>query len=169
MEGDYFTKDGEELEVELITTADYKEVGQFIKQQLEAVGIKVDFTTLEAKTVDSKVEAWDFDLSIYGHGGLYEPSILKRVIVDEGFNSARYTSNETLNQLLEAQLSEMDAENRRDLVFQIQEIYAEDLPALTLYYPESYSAHDGTVNLFYTMDGIASGIPVPLNRMAFVK
>ena len=169
MEGNYFTKDGEELEVELITTADYKEVGQFIKQQLEAVGIKVDFTTLEAKTVDSKVEAWDFDLSIYGHGGLYEPSILKKVIVDDGFNSARYTSNETLNQLLEAQLSEMNPEVRKDLVFQIQEIYAEDLPALTLYYPESYSAHDGTVNLFYTMDGIASGIPVPLNRMAFVK
>lgn len=57
MEDGYFTKDGEELEVELAATTDYKEVGQFIKQQLEAVGIKVDFITLEAKTVDSKVEA----------------------------------------------------------------------------------------------------------------
>jgi peptide/nickel transport system substrate-binding protein len=169
MEGGYFTKDGEELRLELIAAADYKEVGQFIKQQLEEAGIKIDFRTMEAKTVDAKVGAWDFDLSIYGHGGLYEPSILKRVIMDEGFNSARYTSNETLNQLLEAQLTEMDAEKRKDLVFQIQEIYAEDLPALTLYYPKSYSAHDGTINLFYTMDGIATGIPVPLNRMAFVK
>ena len=169
MEGGYFTKDGEKLSLELIAAADYKEVGQFIKQQLEEAGIKIDFRTMEAKTVDAKVGAWDFDLSIYGHGGLYEPSILKRVIMDEGFNSARYTSNETLNQLLEAQLTEMDAEKRKDLVFQIQEIYAEDLPALTLYYPKSYSAHDGTVNLFYTMDGIATGIPVPLNRMVFVK
>lgn len=108
-------------------------------------------------------------MSIYGHGGLYEPSILKRVILDEGFNSARYTSNETLNQCLEAQLTEMDAEKRKELVFQIQEIYAEDLPALTLYYPKSYSAHDGTINLFYTMNGVAIGIPVPLNRMSFVK
>lgn len=162
-------EDGEELELELITTADYKEEGQLIKQQLEEVGIKIDFRTMEAKTVDAKVEAWDFDLSIYGHGGLYEPSILKRVILDEGFNSARYTSNETLNQCLEAQLTEMDAEKRKELVFQIQEIYAEDLPALTLYYPKSYSAHDGTINLFYTMNGVAIGIPVPLNRMSFVK
>jgi len=169
MEGDCFTKDGEELSLELIAAADYKEVGQFIKQQLEAVGIKVDFITLEAKTVDARVGAWDFDLSIYGHGGLYEPSILKRVIMDEGFNSARYTSNETLNQLLKAQLTEMDAGKRKDLVFQIQEIYAEDLPSLTLYYPKWYSAHDGTINLFYTMDGIASGVPIPLNRMSFVE
>jgi peptide/nickel transport system substrate-binding protein len=165
----YFTKDGKLLELELIAAADYKEVGQFIKQQLEEVGIKIDFRTMEAKTVDAKVGAWDFDLSVYGHGGLYEPSFLKRVIMDEDFNSARYTSNETLNQLLKAQLTEMDAGKRKDLVFQIQEVYAEDLPALTLYYPKWYWAHDGTVDLFYTMDGIASGIPIPLNRMAFVK
>jgi len=169
MEGAYFTKDGKELSLELIAAADYKEVGQFIKQQLEEAGIRIDFRTLEAKTVDAKVGAWDFDLSVYGHGGLYEPSFLKRVIMDEDFNSARYTSNEALNQLLKAQLTEMDAEKRKDMVFQIQEIYAEDLPALTLYYPKWYWAHDGTVNLFYTMDGMASGIPIPLNRMAFVK
>jgi len=169
LEDDYFTRDGQQLELELIAAADYKEIGQFIKQQLEQLGIKVDFQTLEAKAVDARVEAWDFDLSIYGHGGLYEPSILKRVIVDEGFNSARYTSNEELNHLLEGQLSEMDPEKRKDLVFQIQEVYAEDLPALTLYYPKWYWAHDGKVNLYYTRDGIASGVPIPLNRMSFVK
>jgi peptide/nickel transport system substrate-binding protein len=168
-EDGYFTKDGKVLELELLATAQFKEVGQFVKQQLEEAGIKIDFITMEAKTVDAKVGAWDFDLSIYGHGGLYEPSILKRVIMDEGFNSARYTSNEALNQLLEAQLTEMDAGKRKDLVFQIQEVYAEDLPALTLYYPKWYWAHDGTVDLFYTMNGVASGIPVPLNRMSFVK
>jgi len=169
LENGYFTKGGEELELELIAAADFKEVGQFVKDQLETAGIKIEFSTLEAKTVDARVEAWDFDLSIYGHGGLYEPSILYTVILGEGFNSARYTSNETLNQLLEAQLSEMDAGVRKGLVWQIQEIYAEDLPALTLYYPDSYWAHDGSVPLYYTMDGIASGIPIPLNRMAFVK
>jgi len=169
LENGYFTKGGEELKLELIAAADFKEVGQFVKDQLETAGIKIEFSTLEAKTVDARVEAWDFDLSIYGHGGLYEPSILYTVIVGEGFNSARYHSNETLNQLLEAQLSEMDAGERKGLVWQIQEIYAEDLPALTLYYPDSYWAHDGSVPLYYTMNGIASGIPIPLNRLAFVE
>jgi peptide/nickel transport system substrate-binding protein len=169
MEGGYFTKDGKELSLELIAAADFKEVGQFIKQQLEEVGIKIDFRTMEGKMVDAKVGAWDFDLSIYGHGALYEPSILKKWVMEEDPKGARYTSNEILNQLLEAQLTEMDTEKRKEQVFQIQEVYAEDLPALTLYYPKSYWAHDGTVSLFYTKDGLAFGAPIPLNRMVFVK
>jgi len=169
LEGSYFSKDGQELELELIAIAKFKEVGQFIMQQLEAAGIKIDFKTLESKTVDSKVEAWDFDLSVYGHGGLYDPSIMHKVTLGKYFNSARYESNETLNQLLGAQLTEMDASKRKGIVFQIQEVYADDLPALTLYYPKWYWAHDGSINLFYTRDGIASGVPIPLNRMAFVK
>jgi peptide/nickel transport system substrate-binding protein len=115
------------------------------------------------------VEAWEFDLSLYGHGALYEPSILKRIILDDGFNSARYTANEELTALLESQLSEMDPAERKRLIFEVQEVYAEDLPALTLYYPKSYWAHDGNIDLYYTKDGIASGVPIPLNRMCFVK
>jgi peptide/nickel transport system substrate-binding protein len=169
LQNGYFTKNGEGLELELIAAADFKEVGQFVKDQLEAVGIKIEFSTLEAKTVDAKVEAWDFDLAIYGHGALYEPSFLNKVIIGEGFNSARYHSNQALNQLLRTQLTEMDAEKREELVWQIQAIYAEDLPALTLYYPNWYWAHDGKVELFYTRDGVAIGIPLPLNRLTFME
>ena len=169
LEGDYFTKDGQVLTLELIAAADFQEVGQFIQQQLELAGIKIEFTTLESKTVDTRVDAWEFDLSIYGHGGLYDPSILKTVILDDGFNSARYTSNETLTQLITDQFNEMDEATRRDMILQAQQIYAEDLPALSLYYPESYTAHDGSVDLFYTIDGIAIGVPIALNRMAFVN
>ena len=165
----YFSKDGHELRLGLITIARFKEVGQFITQQLEAAGIRIDFKTLEAKTVDAKVAAWDFDLSIYGHGGLYEPSFLNKAIIGQGFFSARYDANEELNQLLRAQLTEMDPDKRKDLIAKIQELYAEELPALTLYYPKWYWAHDGTVDLYYTKDGVAVGVPIPLNRMAFVK
>jgi len=168
-EGDYFTKDGKELRLGLIATAQFKEVGLYIMKQLEAAGIRIDFKTLEAKTVDAKVAAWDFDLSIYGHGGLYEPSFLNKAIIGQGFFSARYDSNERLNQLLRSQLTEMDPDMRKRLVFEIQELYADELPALTLYYPQWYWAHDGGVDLYFTKDGIASGVPLPLNRMAFVK
>jgi peptide/nickel transport system substrate-binding protein len=169
MDGDYFTKNGQRLKLSLIAAADYKDLGQFITEQLEDIGIDIDFQTYEAKTVDSKVEAWDFDLSIYGHGGIYDPSILKRTIIDDGFNSSRYTSNAELTELLQNQLTEMNPEKRKEMVFRIQELYAEDVPALTLYYPRSYWAHDGSINLYYTMDGLAIGVPIPLNRMCFVK
>jgi len=170
LENGSFTKDGTPLQVELISEsgADFKEVGQFIQQELEDLGLAVDLVTLEGATLDARVEAWDFDLAIYGHGGLYEPSILPRVITAAGFNSARYTANETLNQLLDEQLHQMDPEERLETVQQIQAIYAEELPAITLYYPDWYWAHDGTVELFYTEGGIASGIPIPLNKLAFL-
>jgi len=169
MKDGFFTKDGKPLELQLIAAADYKDVGQFIVQQLELAGIKVDFQTLEGKTVDNKVEAWDFDLSIYGHGGLYEPSFLTRSIIGQGFNSARYDSNTELTSLLKAQLTEMDPVKRKEMIMKIQQLYAEDVPALSLYYPKSYWAHDGKIPLYYTMDGIAIGVPIPLNRMCFVK
>lgn len=168
-EGAYFAKDGRELQLELIATGQFKEVGLFIMKQLEEAGIRIDFKTLEAKTVDAKVAAWDFDLSIYGHGGLYEPSILNRAITGQVFYSARYDSHEELNELLHAQLMEMDPDKRKELVAEIQEIYAEELPALTLYYPQWYWGHDGTIDLYFTKDGIARGVPLPLNRMAFIK
>jgi peptide/nickel transport system substrate-binding protein len=164
-------KGNEQLVVELITQTMYgfDEVGQFIQDALEDIGIAVDLQVMEGKTLDAKVEAWDFDLSIYGHGGLYEPSILPKVITAGGFNSARYTQNATLNQVLEDQLHEMDPEARLELVQQAQDIYAKELPALTLYHPDWYWAHDGSVDLYYTYEGVASGIPIPLNKMAFME
>jgi peptide/nickel transport system substrate-binding protein len=168
LDNGYFARDGQLLKLSLIAAADYKDLGQFITQQLEQVGIDVDFQTLEAKTVDARVGAWDFDLSIYGHGGIFDPSILERTTLGEWFNSARYTADAELTRLLRAQLTEMDPAKRKDMVFQIQELYAEDLPALTLYYPKWYWAHDGSLPLYYTMDGVSIGIPLPLNRMCFV-
>ncbi len=169
LEGDHFVKDGQPLELSLIAAASDKDLGQFVAGQLEDFGIAIDFQTLEAKTVDSRVAAWDFDLSLYGHGGLFEPSILTRTIIGEGFNSARYDADPALTALLNDQLTEMDPVKRKEMVFEIQELYAADLPALTLYYPTTYWAHDGSLDLYYTADGIAIGVPIPLNRMCFVK
>jgi peptide/nickel transport system substrate-binding protein len=158
------------LELELLTQTSYgfKEVGQFIKDALEDAGIKINLVVMEGKSLDARVEAWDFDLSVYGHGGLYEPSILPKVITGAGFNSARYTENEELNRLLEEQMHEMNPEARLALVQQAEALYAEDVPAITLYHPDWYWAHDGSVDWYYTDGGVASGVPIPLNKMALL-
>ncbi len=165
----FFAQNGRILELELITQPAYgfKEVGSFVRQALEDTGIKTNLKTLEGKTLDSKVSAWDFDLSIYGHGGLYEPGILPKVTTDTGYNSAEYTSNKRLNQLLEEQFHEMDAVKRLEIVKEAQAVYADVLPAITLYYPDWYFVHDGRLSLYFTKGGVASGIPSPLNKMAF--
>lgn len=166
----YLSKDNKILELNLITQTAYgfKDVGQFIKDNFEDVGIKTNLIVLEGKSLDAKVEVWDFDISIYGHGGLYEPSILPKVITSKGFNSARYTSNDKLNQVLEAQLHEMNQDTRLWMVQEAQALYSEDIPAITLYYPDWCWAHDGKIDIYYPDEGVASGIPIPLNKSAFV-
>ncbi|MFZ5651047.1 MAG: ABC transporter substrate-binding protein [Bacillota bacterium] len=176
--GGYFEKDGKVLEVELLVSgggigvpgAPREREGEMIKAQLEKTGIKVNLHSLEAKTLDSRVGEWKFDLALSGHGGMGgDPAILNKVITGKGFNSARYQSSEELNSALKQHLATLDTDRRRELVGKIQEAYSEEMPCLPLYYPTWYWAHDSRVNLYYTLQGVGSGVPIPLNKMSFVK
>lgn len=166
----FYEKDGVELELELLsqTSFGFAPVGQYIEDALEDVGIKIELVIMEGKSLDAKVEDWDFDLSVYGHGGLYEPSILNKVITGSGFNSARYTGNTNLNNLLEDQMQEMNPDERLAMVQQAEMLYAEDMPAITLYHPDSYWAHDGNIEWYFTDGGVASGIPIAINKMSLL-
>ncbi|MDD3315052.1 MAG: ABC transporter substrate-binding protein [Syntrophaceticus sp.] len=175
--GSYYQKEGKVLELELLIAGGNRasgepgeREGEMIKQQLEAVGIKVNLRSLESKTLDNLVNEWKFDIALSGHGGIGgDPDFLTRIIVGQGFNSARYTSNETFVDLLNKQQQEMDEEQRNELIAEIQKLYAEEVPALTVYYPKWYWASSEQTDLFYTRLGIATGIPIPLNKLSFVK
>ncbi|MFZ5633524.1 MAG: ABC transporter substrate-binding protein [Bacillota bacterium] len=175
--GGYFEKNGRVLELELLVRggagapgAPGEREGEMIKGQLEKAGIKINLRSLEPKTLDSRVGDWKFDLALIGHGGMGgDPAVLGRVISGQGFNSARYEDNRELSDFLKQQTSVMDKERRRELVGKIQEIYAEEIPAQPLYHPTWYWVHDGRVELYYTVQGVGSGVPIPLNKMSFVK
>ena len=34
---------------------------------------------------------------------------------------------------------------------------------------DSYWVHDGKVDMYYTKQGVANGIPIALNKLSFVK
>lgn len=176
-DGQYFTKDGVPLEMGMLfaatgeRAAETERAAEMIKQQLEQAGFKVTLRSVDSKTLDSLVGEWNFDLALNSHGGMGgDPEILNRII-GEGytFNSARYTMNQELNDLLNQEVSEMDPDRRRELVDEVQVVYAQDLPSLPLYYADSYWAHDGRIDMYYTKQGIANGIPIAQNKLAFVK
>jgi peptide/nickel transport system substrate-binding protein len=170
-DGQYFSKNGSVLEIEMLVTATNERIGEMIRQELDAAGFKVNLRSVDSKTLDSLVGQWDFDLALNSHGGMgADPEILNRII-GEGysFNSARYTADEKLNDLLDEEVSEMDSAKRKELVNEVQAAYAQDLPALPLYYSDSYLAHDGKVDLYYTKHGVANGIPIAQNKLCFVK
>lgn len=164
--------DGETVEL-LIKGGDTKaeRIGELIKEDLEAVGINVDLRAMDSKTIDSKVQDWDFDLTVNSHGGLIgDPNILALLTTSwDHFNSARYQESDELNEVLEAQVREMDEDERGELIDRAQGLHAEEVPTLALFYPDSFVAHDGLVNLYFTWNGITLGTPTALgNKLAFV-
>ena len=166
----YLYRDGSILGLELaVSGSAFERDGEVIEENLEDIGIKIELLNYEAKTLDSKIENWDFDMAINGHGGLGgDPEILNKVITSKGFNSVRYYENEKLIELLNQQIREMDTEKRMQIVYEMQKIYAEELPSITLYYPQWYWAHNENADIFYTDGGVASGIPIPINKIAFI-
>jgi len=181
-ERNFYEKDGQPLKIELLastitrtgeSTADRD--GEVIRKELEAAGIRVNLLNMEAATTDARVRKWNFDLAISGHGGLLgDPSILNQMISPElrgSVNSARYGANKELLDLLNAEMAEMDPVKRKSLVWKIQEIYADELPALSLYYPASMSAYnpEKSVRWYFTKGGLALGIPIPQNKMSLIE
>jgi peptide/nickel transport system substrate-binding protein len=179
----FYQKEGQPLKIEIlssnITVAGQSVAdrdGEVIKKQLEQAGIRVDLVNLEQATTDSRVRNWEFDLAVSGHGGVSgDARILNEMISSKygagSVNSARYDVNPELNRLLEAQMLEMDEERRKALVHRIQAVYAEDLPAISLYYPASMAAYnpDKGIVWFFTKGGISKGIPIPQNKMSLIR
>ena len=179
----YYQKGGQPLKIELLSSninvAGQSMVdrdGEVIKRQLEQVGIRVDLVNLEQATTDSKVKSWNFDLAVSGHGGLSgDARILNEMVLSKygagSVNSARYDEDSELSTLLEGQMQEMNEEKRKKIVYKIQEVYAQKLPAISLYYPDSMSAYNADKGIvwYYTKGGISKGIPIPQNKMSLIK
>ncbi len=179
----FYQKDGQPLKIEVlssnITVAGQSMAdrdGEVIKRQLENAGIRVELVNLEQATTDSKVRNWDFDLAVSGHGGIGgDARILSEMISSKygagSVNSARYDGDPELNRLIEEQMLEMDEDRRKAIVHRTQEVYADELPAISLYYPDSMAAYnpDKGIVWFYTKGGISKGIPIPQNKMSLIK
>ena len=168
--GQYYTRVSEPEAIELLVTATNERQGELVAKQLDSAGIKVNLRSVDPKTLDSLVGEWKFDLAFSGHGGLGgDPAILNKVVLDQkSFNSARYDDNPELNEILESQVEEMDQDKRKDLVDSAQEIIAQDLPALPLYFTDTFWASNDKVSFYYTYGGVGSGVPIALNKMIFV-
>ncbi|MHB8090878.1 MAG: ABC transporter substrate-binding protein [Syntrophales bacterium] len=179
----FFQKDGKKLKLALLSSniaAGGESVadrdGEIIKRQLEKGGIAVELVNMEQATTDGRIKKWDFELAISGHGGIAgDPVILNEMISSVygggSVTSARYDDNAALNKLLEKSLVEMDQVKRKEIVYQIQKIYAQELPAIPLYYPQTKAAYNPRkgVDWFYTKGGIAKGIPLPQNKLSLIK
>ncbi|NLG49973.1 MAG: hypothetical protein GX552_07685, partial [Chloroflexi bacterium] len=150
------------LEISLRTTETYVRDAELIKNDLGALGIGVTVKTADMATVDSLLDEGNFDLLITGHGGTANPDMDTR-IPDGVWSSSAY------NEAYARSTRALDDAERREHVWRMQEIIAEELPVLALWHPLMWEVYrPGKAQPFYTADGVANGIPTANNKLMFL-
>ena len=110
-------------------------MAELIKIRLEEIGISVKVVSIDSKARDSKVRDKDYQMAIMKSGGMgADPDMLREIYSSKSKKGelAGY-HNEVLDELLSQQSTERDVEKRKELIYKIQEVLAEEIPMLLLY------------------------------------
>jgi peptide/nickel transport system substrate-binding protein len=117
-----------------------------IADQWRHVGVALDLRPLEFATFFSDISRGSFQLyTLRWVGANNDPDIFEYVfgskkIPPDGANRGRYR-NPTLDALFDNARVEMDQEKRKEILWQIQKIVAEDEPYINLWYPNNVCVH----------------------------
>jgi len=134
-------KESREPRLALLTDNDPERVaiGQEIAQQLRAVGVD---TSLQAQAGSELVRDFllprRFQAVIYGWDQGYDPDPYpawhSSQVQEQGFNLAGYT-DQHLDRILSEARQTSDLEQRKALYGEFQQIFAEEVPSILLFYP----------------------------------
>ncbi len=137
------TPNGTKLEFDIIAMSTWTEMlraTEMIRDWLQQVGIKLNIVTMDFNTMVAKINNREFELHTLGfRGGSADPDFWlsdlfhSRADKPGGFNFAGY-HNPEFDQLCDQQVQTPDPEKRRQIIFELQEILAEDLPWIPLFH-----------------------------------
>ncbi|MFW5987925.1 MAG: ABC transporter substrate-binding protein [bacterium] len=123
-------------------------MAELLKEQLSEVGIEINVKSADGKTNDSRIDKNNYELAITGHGGWGgEPDFLIERFggknLEGGISSSGATgySNSKLAELLSEQKEKFSNDKRKELLFKAQNILAEDVPEIPLYYTADYTVY----------------------------
>ena len=145
--------DGKGIAVSLLIadSGDDVSIGEIVKNNLEAVGIKVNVVAYDSSTRDSMVNSGDYELAIVGNGGwgnnppTYMRTIFSDVSKNKGGNPHSMGpigySNDKITEMAEAQVNEVDFEARKQMFKDLQKLVSEEIPLIVLANKSSYSMY----------------------------
>ena len=161
-DGVRLTPEGEPLALDLLCSSREVRMAELIRQRLADIGIRLAIRSVDAKTRDARVRAFNYQLAILGHGGWGgDPDYLAaRFAAPLGQRNASplHSGLPGFNQpglmsLMARQRAEVDPGRRRALIIDIQRQLAELVPEIPLFYTTSYSVfrpakYDGWMFMF---------------------
>ncbi len=142
--------DGTILDLDLLCSSQEVRMAELIRQRLKDVGIRLTVRSVDGKTRDSRVRAFDYQLAVLGHGGWgQDPDYLVAHLCGDVFDQNAAPSYSGLPgldapellDLLKRQQTEIDPARRRDMIGAIRKKAAELLPELPLFYTTGYSIY----------------------------
>jgi peptide/nickel transport system substrate-binding protein len=121
-----------------------------LQQQLRDVGIVLDIRTFEFATFFSDVTRGAFELySLRWIGGNEDPDIFEYVFHSTRFPphgaNRGYYANPRVDALIDQARSQLDQNTRRRLYAEIQNVLAEQLPYINLWYQDNVLVHSKRV------------------------
>lgn len=139
---------GNKLSFKLLTGNSNEEVriAELLKINLAKAGIELSITSADTKTRDSSVKKGNYEIALNGHGGWGGDADLLRTTYAIDSTSSKSPSaggipgysNEQIKELCKLQLFEMDPAKRKEIIFRLQELIAEEIPQIPLYNTTGY-------------------------------
>lgn len=125
-------------------------VAAVLQQQLREVGIALDIRTFEFATFLSDVIRGAYQLhTLRWIGGNEDPDIFEYVFHSAKFSpnggNRTYYANPRVDLLIDQARGELDQNARKQIYAEIQQILAEDLPYINLWYIENVMVHSRRV------------------------
>jgi peptide/nickel transport system substrate-binding protein len=121
-----------------------------LQQQLRDVGIALDIRTFEFATFFADVTSGAYQVySLRWIGGNEDPDIFEYVFHSSKFSphgaNRGFYANPRVDALIDQGRTELDQNVRRQIYFEIQQILAEDLPYINLWYLDNVLVHSRRV------------------------
>ncbi|SHK22138.1 ABC transporter substrate-binding protein [Paramaledivibacter caminithermalis] len=121
-------------------------IAELIKMTLKDIGIEIKIKSVDMKTRDAAVKNKEFEIALIGHGGWgSDPDSLREIYGTDtqedgspSSNSLPGYYNEKIIELSQKQMKELDKDKRKEIIYRLQELIAEEVPQIPLYNTRSY-------------------------------
>lgn len=129
------------LRFEFKTTPEGARVGEIFQAMLRRVGIELTIRTIEFATFYTDIQAGDFDLMSLQWVGINDPNTYYNVFDSRNTpphgDNRGYYSNPEMDRLVEAGRTTVDLDARKEIYARVQELAAEDLPYVSLWWVDN--------------------------------
>lgn len=167
---DPYIKEMQKHEWRLVTDPRMKDAALVISDELKAKGIKIKVIVVGKGAAWKIYEKNDYEFALVSYSVMGDPDVLRFGIIGNRKDGDNYFSNKKLVELLQNQAKTTDLKKRNAMLEEAMQLYAQDIPSISLVSKISLMAYDADkIPLYFPAKGIGKGIPFALDKMLFVN